>query len=77
MYVGTLRCSQQIVELRAIPSRDFGFTVNCVALCENILSIDQVQMDLAAGPIGTLDEAAIQKVIKSIGYVINSDCKPM
>ncbi len=56
---------------------DFGFTVDCVAQCENILSIDQVQLDLAAGPIGTLDEVALQKVIKSIGYVIKSDCKPL
>ena len=54
---------------------DFGFTVDCVAQCENILSIDQAQLDLAAGPMGTLDEAALQKVIESIGYVMNSDCK--
>ena len=56
---------------------DFGFTVDCVAQCENILSIDQAQIDLAAGPLGTLNEAALQKVIKSIGYVIKSDCKPL
>lgn len=56
---------------------DFGFTTDCVAQCENILSIDQEQLDLAAGPMGTLDEVALQKVIKSIGYVIKSDCKPL
>lgn len=56
---------------------DFGFTVDCVAQCENILSNDQVQLDLAAGPMGTLDETALQKVVKSIGYVIKSDCKPL
>ena len=50
---------------------------NCVAQCENILSIDQSQLDLATGPIGTLDAAALQNVIKSIGYVIKSDCKPL
>jgi len=55
---------------------DFGFTADCVAQCENILSIEQEQLDLAAGPMGTLDEEALQKVIKSIGYVIKSDCKP-
>ena len=58
-------------------SGDFGFTVDCVAQCENILSIDQAQLDLAAGPMGTLAEAVLQKVIKSIGYVMNSDCKPL
>jgi mRNA-degrading endonuclease toxin of MazEF toxin-antitoxin module len=56
---------------------DFGFTADCVAQCENILSIDQAQFDLAAGPMGTLDEAALQKVIKSIGYVMKSDCTPL
>ena len=56
---------------------DFGFTVDCVAQCENILSIDQAQLDLATGPMGILDEAAFQKVIKSIGFVIRSDCKPL
>ena len=55
----------------------FGFTVDCVAQCENILSIDQTQLDFAAGPMGTLDEAAIQKVIKAIGYAIKSECKPL
>ena len=54
-----------------------GFTIDCAAQCENILSIDQAQLDLVAGPIGTLDEAAFQKVVKSIGYVIKSDCKPL
>jgi len=48
-----------------------------VAQCENILSIDQAQLDLATGPMGILDEAAFQKVIKSIGFVIKSDCKPL
>ena len=56
---------------------DFGFTVDCVAQCENILSIDQAQLDLAAGPMGTLDEAAFQKMIKAVGYVIKSECKPL
>ena len=56
---------------------DFGFTVDCVAQCENIISIDRAQLDLATGPMGILDEAALEKVIKSIGYVIKSDCKPL
>ena len=56
---------------------DFGFTVDCVAQCENILSIDQAQLDVAEGPMGILDEAIFQRVIKAIGYVIKSDCKPL
>jgi mRNA-degrading endonuclease toxin of MazEF toxin-antitoxin module len=56
---------------------DFGFAIDCVAQCENILSIDQAQLNLAEGPMGTLDAAAFQKVVRSIGYVIKSDCKPL
>jgi mRNA-degrading endonuclease toxin of MazEF toxin-antitoxin module len=53
---------------------DFGFTVDCVAQCENVLSIDKGQLDLTTGPTGKLDEAAFQKVIKAIGYVMKSNC---
>jgi mRNA-degrading endonuclease toxin of MazEF toxin-antitoxin module len=56
---------------------DFGFTVDCVAQCENVLSIDKGQLDLAAGPTGTLDDLALRDVIKAIGYVIESDCEPV
>ncbi len=56
---------------------DFGFTVDCIAQCENLLSIDKVQLDLAAGPIGVLDDAALRDVIKAIGSVMESDCEPV
>jgi mRNA-degrading endonuclease toxin of MazEF toxin-antitoxin module len=55
----------------------FGFKVDCVAQCENLLSIDRNQLDLAAGPLGILDERALRNVIKAIGYVIESDCEPV
>jgi mRNA-degrading endonuclease toxin of MazEF toxin-antitoxin module len=54
----------------------FGFTADCVAQCENILSIDKAQLDLTGGPIGILDRAALRDVIKAIGYVLDSDCEP-
>jgi mRNA-degrading endonuclease toxin of MazEF toxin-antitoxin module len=56
---------------------DFGFTAACVAQCENLLSIDKAQLDLADGPRGVLDDAALRQVIKAIGYVMESDCEPM
>jgi len=56
---------------------DFGFTADCVAQCENLLSIDKAQIDLADGPRGVLDDAALRDVIKAIGYVMESDCEPM
>jgi mRNA-degrading endonuclease toxin of MazEF toxin-antitoxin module len=55
---------------------DFGFTSDCVAQCENMLSIDKAQLDQTAGPVGVLDDMALRDVIKSIGYVLDSDCEP-
>ncbi len=55
----------------------FGFTADCLAQCENILSIDKQQLDRAgAGRIGVLDEVAWREVVKAIGYVVGSDCEP-
>ena len=56
---------------------EFGFTAECVAQCENLLSIHKDQLDLAAGPLGKLDDIALRDVIKAIGYVIESDCEPL
>jgi mRNA-degrading endonuclease toxin of MazEF toxin-antitoxin module len=56
---------------------NFGFTADCVAQCENMLSIDKAQLDLAAGPIGLLNDAALRDVIKAVGYVMKSDCEPI
>jgi mRNA-degrading endonuclease toxin of MazEF toxin-antitoxin module len=55
----------------------FGFTVDCVAQCENILSIEKRQLDTGDGPIGVLDEMTLREVVKAIGYVIASDCEPV
>ncbi len=56
---------------------EFGFTTDCVAQCENLLSIDMAQLDLSTGPVGALDEVAFRDVIKAIGYVMQSDCEPV
>ncbi len=56
---------------------DFGFTADCVAQCENLLSIELSQLDLADGPLGMVDEMAFRDVIKAIGYVMDSDCEPV
>lgn len=55
----------------------FGFTADCVAQCENILSIDIGQLDLVRGPIGNLDESALRDVIRAVGYVMESNCEPI
>jgi mRNA-degrading endonuclease toxin of MazEF toxin-antitoxin module len=46
---------------------EFGFTVDCVAQCENMLSIDQAHLDLDGGPRGILDSDALRKVVRAIG----------
>ena len=55
----------------------FGFTTDCVAQCENMLSIEKAQLDLASGPVGVLDAIALRDVIKAVGYVLESDCEPL
>ena len=77
MYVARFAMRSKLSNCVAFRAGDFGFTANCVAQCENILSIDQAQIDLAVGPLGILDNTALQNVIKAIGYVIKSDCKPL
>lgn len=54
----------------------FGFASDCVAQCENMLTIEKSSLNAAAGPNGVLDDAALRDVIKAIGHVIESDCEP-
>jgi len=56
---------------------NFGFTTDCVAQCENLLSIDLDQIDFSAGPLGMLDHGAFRNVIKAIGFVMDSECEPV
>lgn len=83
-YILAVVCtSARLTVRRVLPncvpfgSNQFGFKTDCVAQCENLLSIDKAQLDLANGPIGCLDEMAMREVIKAIGYVIDSDCEPV
>ena len=82
-YALVIPCTSSRLAVRSklancVPFREgeFGFTTDCVAQCENMLSIDQAQLDLATGPRGVLDRAALRKVVRAIGYVIESNCEP-
>lgn len=82
-YALAVVCTSAKFSMRAllpncVPFRagQFGFTVDCVAQCENVLSIETTELDLDSGPAGVLDELAMREVIKAIGYVIESDCEP-
>lgn len=57
-------------------SGQFGFSTDCVAQCENMVSIEKDDLDLAGGPIGVLDDLVMRDVVKAIGYVMQSDCEP-
>jgi mRNA-degrading endonuclease toxin of MazEF toxin-antitoxin module len=61
----------------ALRAGQFGFTTDCVAQCENLLSIETTQLDLDSGPIGLLDDPTMRDVIKAIGYLMDSDCEPL
>lgn len=83
-YVVAVVCTSARFSVRsALPScvpfraGHFGFTADCVAQCENLLSIELSQIDLTIGPRGVLDEMSLRDVIKAIGYVIESDCEPV
>ena len=54
---------------------EFGFTKDCVAQCEQILTLDKNEVSLS-GPIGQLDELAMRSLIKALGFVFEADCKP-
>lgn len=82
-YAMVVVCTSARFALRStlpncVPFRagQFGFKDDCVAQCENILSMDKTLLDLKEGPIGILDDLALREVIKAIGYVIASDCEP-
>ena len=55
----------------------FGLSKDCVVQAESITNVPIDQLDLANGPIGTLDDATLRDVIKAIGHVIESDCEPV
>jgi len=55
----------------------FGLTKDCVAQCEYTIAAEVSDLDLAHGPIGTLDATTLRAVIKAIGYVMESDCEPL
>jgi mRNA-degrading endonuclease toxin of MazEF toxin-antitoxin module len=55
----------------------FGLTKDCVAQAETISPIPLADLDLATGPIGTLDELTMRDLIRAIGHVIESDCEPV
>ena len=51
-------------------------TQDCVVQGEMTGPIHKDAIDLAAGPVSTLDDLTLRDVVKAIGYVLDSDCEP-
>ncbi len=49
---------------------------DCVAQCENVLTIETGDIELESGPLSTLNGQKLRDVIRAIGYVIEADCEP-
>lgn len=56
---------------------EFGFTTDCVAQCENILSVELSRLDLDRGPRGIIEPGRFRDVIKAVGHVLGSECEPL
>jgi mRNA-degrading endonuclease toxin of MazEF toxin-antitoxin module len=83
-YVLAVVCTSARFAVRSqlpncVPFRvgEFGFTTDCVAQCDNVLSLERMHIETSNGPKGVLDDVALRSVIKAIGYVIESDCEPI
>ena len=82
-YVVAVLCTtSQFTTRAALPNcvafhvGEFGLPRDCVAQCEAITFIDQTNLDLATGVLGTLDATRLRDLIKAVGYVLESDCEP-
>lgn len=49
------------------------FAKDCVAQCENVLSIHKEQL---IEHLGTLAEKQVREVIRAVGYVMEAECEP-
>ena len=60
----------------SLKAGQFGMTKDCVVQGESLFNAPTANLDLATGPIGTLDDLTIREVIKAVGFVLDSDCEP-
>ena len=74
MYFAEVRRCSALPHCVPFQARQFGFTKDCVAQCENIFLVSKDSLD--SSPLGVLDDIALREVIKAIGNVIDSDCEP-
>jgi mRNA-degrading endonuclease toxin of MazEF toxin-antitoxin module len=82
-YVVAVLCTTADVATRSqlpncVPftAGEFGLPRDCVAQCEAITFVEQQDIDVASGIVGTLDALRLRDVIRAIGHVLEADCEP-
>jgi mRNA-degrading endonuclease toxin of MazEF toxin-antitoxin module len=54
----------------------FGMTMDCVVQVETVFNAPLMNLDLAPGPVGKLDDLTMRELIKALGHVFDSACEP-
>src|SRR5437764_13034830 len=49
-------------------AEQFGFTSDCVAQCENMLSVHKNRLDLAGAPLARQDNFTLRDYVRTIGH---------
>lgn len=82
-YVVCILCTSASFEQRrhhpnCVPffAGEFGFTKDCVARCDTVVTLRKSQCEIDQGPLGVLDDERLREIIRAIGYVIDADCEP-
>src|SRR5437660_1750685 len=67
----------QFANCAVLKNGQFGMTKDCVVQGESVFNAPTANLDLAAGPVGKLDELTLRDVIRAVGYVMAADCEPV
>lgn len=53
-----------------------GLSLDCVARCDFITTVEKIELDFATGVLGKVDEEHMRDIILAIGYTIAATCEP-
>lgn len=59
-----------------LPAGHLGLTKNCVVQGDSVFNAPTACLDVATGPVGTLDDATMRDVVRAIGHVMDATCEP-
>lgn len=52
-----------------------GLDCDCVAQADKLTLLDKTQIDLAGGPLGRLDDAQMERVVRTVTWSLGIDGK--